>query len=395
MKDILSGRLGNSKAINMEGPIYLDYNATTPIDAEVINEMMPFIQTHFGNPSGSYAFGRHTKAAIEKARIQVAACIGSLPEEIIFTSGGTESNNHAILGAAFANQTKGKHIITSSIEHPAVINVCKHLISLGWEITWLPVDIFGTVNPDDVDKAVRPDTVLITIMQANNEVGTIQPIKKIAEIARKKNILFHTDAAQSVGKIETNVNELDVDLLSIAGHKLYAPKGIGALYLRKGVKLENLIFGAGQERGQRAGTENVPYIVGLGKACELAHKNLSTNSQHLFQMRQRLLDGLKEKSGSAIKVNADLDNCLPNTLSIAFDKVEAHVLASAISSDVCISTGSACHADSVELSPVLKAMKVDWKIAAGTVRISTGKFTTEAEIDRAVEVITNAVNKLK
>lgn len=379
----------------MNEPIYLDYNATTPIDPEVVTEMMPFIQTHFGNPSSSYVFGRHNKAAIEKARFQVAECIGALPEEIIFTSGGTESNNHAILGAAFANQAKGKHIITSSVEHPAVINVCKHLVSLGWEITWLPVDSFGTVTHDDVKKAVRTDTVLITIMHANNEIGTIQPIKEIAKIARQHKILFHTDAAQTVGKIETNVNELGVDLFSIAGHKLYAPKGIGALYVRKGVKLETLIFGAGQERGQRAGTENVPYIVGLGKACELAHKNLSTNSQHLFQMRQRLLDGLKEKSGLAIKVNANLDNCLPNTLSISVGKVEAHVLASAISSEVCISTGSACHADSVEISPVLKAMKVDWITAAGTVRISTGKFTTEAEIDRAVEVISNAVNILK
>jgi cysteine desulfurase len=379
----------------MNEPIYLDYNATTPIDPEVITEMMPFIQTYYGNPSSSYAFGRHNKAAIEKARFQVAECIGVLPEEIIFTSGGTESNNHAILGAAFANQAKGKHIITSSVEHPAVINVCKHLISLGWEITWLPVDSFGTVNPDDVEKAVRPDTVLITIMHANNEVGTIQPIKKIAAIARQYHILFHTDAAQSVGKIETNVLEMGVDLLTIAGHKLYAPKGIGALYVRKGVKLENLIFGAGQENGRRPGTENVPYIVALGKACELAHKNLETNRQHLFQMRQQLLDGLKEKSGAAIKVNANLENCLPNTLSIAFDGVEAHLLASSIKNEVFISTGSACHADSVEISPVLKAMKVDWKIAAGTVRISTGKFTTEAEIDRAVEVISNAVNKLK
>jgi cysteine desulfurase len=379
----------------MNEPIYLDYNATTPIDPEVVFEMMPFILTHFGNPSSNYVFGRHNKTAIEKARIQVAECIGALPEEIIFTSGGTESNNHAILGVAFANQGKGKHIITSSVEHPAVINVCKHLVSLGWEITWLPVDSFGTVNPDDVAKAVRPDTVVIIIMHANNEVGTIQPIKEIAKIARQHNILFHTDAAQSVGKIQTNVLEMGVDLLSIAGHKLYAPKGIGALYVRIGVKLENLIFGAGQEMGQRPGTENVPYIVGLGKACELAYKNLATNRQHLFQMRQRLLDGLKEKSGAAIKVNADLDNCLPNTLSIAFEGVEAHSLASAIKNEVFISTGSACHANSVEISPVLKAMNMNRKIAAGTVRISTGKFTTEAEIDRTVDVISNAVNKLK
>ncbi len=378
----------------MENPVYLDYNATTPIDLEVINEMIPFFKTHFGNPSSNYSLGRHNKATIEKARIQVAELLGGLPEEIIFTSGGTESNNHAIQGVAFANKGKGKHIITSLAEHPAVINVCKHLVSLGWEITWLPVDSFGTVNPEDVKRAIRPDTALITIMHANNEVGTVQPLKKIAAIAQQNNILFHTDAAQSVGKLETNVSVMGVDLLSIAGHKIYAPKGIGALYVRKGVKLENLIFGAGQEMQRRPGTENVPYIVGLGKACELAHKNLAANTRHIFQMRQRLLDGLKEKSSLAIIVNADLKNCLPNTLSIAFDKVEAHALASVISNEVCISTGSACHAGSVEISPVLKAMNVDRMTAAGTVRISTGKFTTVGEVDRAVEVISNAVNKL-
>ena len=378
----------------MENPIYLDYNATTPIDPEVVNEMLPYLRAHFGNPSSSYSIGRKTKEAVIRAREQIAGLLGANPEEIVFTSGGTESNNHAIRGAVFVYSQKGKHIITSAVEHPAVTEVCKYLEKQGYEITWLPVDSTGKVNPEDVQKAIRLDTVLITIMHSNNEVGTIQPIKEIAAVARENGILFHTDAAQSVGKIETNVIEMGIDLFSIAGHKLYAPKGIGALYVRKGVKLENLIFGAGQEGGQRPGTENVPYIVALGKACELAHKNFEVNSQHLFQMRQRLLDGLKGKSRSAIKVNADLENCLPNTLSIAFDKVEAHVLASAISSEVCISTGSACHADSVEISPVLKAMNVNRLTAASTVRISTGKFTSVQEVDRAVEVISNAVNKL-
>ena len=374
--------------------IYLDYNATTPIAPEVTEEMLPYIQSHFGNPSSSYAIGKHNKEAIEKARMQVAKLIGASPEEIIFTSGGTESNNHAIRGAVFANQQKGKHIITSQVEHPAVTEVCYYLEKQGYEITWLQVDFIGKVNPEDVEKAIRPDTVLISMMHANNEVGTIQPIKEIGELAKKHGVIFHTDAAQSLGKIVTDVNKLNVDLLSIAGHKLYAPKGIGALYIRHGVKLENLIFGAGQERGLRPGTENIPYIVALGKACELAKENLDGNKQHLFQMRQRLLDGLKEKARTGIKLNADLNNCLPNTLSIAFDGVDAHTLASFVSSEVSFSTGSACHADSVEISPVLKAMQTDRKTAAGTVRISTGKFTTKEEIDRAVEIISKAVNKL-
>lgn len=378
----------------MSVPIYLDYNATTPIAPEVAEEMWPYIRSHFGNPSSSHAIGRHNKEAIEKARMQVANLIGALPEEIIFTSGGTEANNHAILGAVFANQQKGKHIITSAVEHPAVTEVCKSLEKQGCEITWLPVDTFGRVYPATIEKAVRPDTVLISIMHANNEVGTIQPIKEIGELAKKHGVLFHTDAAQSVGKIETDVNELNVDLLSIAGHKLYAPKGIGALYIRNGVKLENLIFGAGQERGLRPGTENVPYIVALGKACELAEKNLDGNKQHLFQMRQLLLHGLKEKCQTTVKLNADLENCLPNTLSISFGGVEAHTLASFVSSRVSFSTGSACHSDSIAISPVLKAMNTDRKTAAGTVRISTGKFTTKEEVDHAVEAISTAVNQL-
>lgn len=378
----------------MEKQIYLDYNATTPIAPEVAEEMLPYIRTHFGNPSSSYAIGRHNKEAIEKARTQVANLIGALHEEIIFTSGGTESNNHAIQGAVFARQQKGKHIITSAVEHPAVTEVCNYLEKQGYEMTRLPVDSFGKVNPADVEKAIRPDTVLITIMHANNEVGTIQPVKEIGEIAKKHGVIFHTDAAQSVGKIKTDVNELNVDLLSIAGHKLYAPKGIGALYIREGIKLKNLIFGAGQEHGLRPGTENVPYIVALGKACESALQNLEINSLHLFQTRQRLLEGLKEKCKTSILLNVDLDNCLPNTLSIAFDGVDAHTLASLVGKKVLFSTGSACHADSMEISPVLKAMQTDRKTAAGTVRISTGKFTTKEEIDRAVEIISETVNKL-
>jgi cysteine desulfurase len=378
----------------MEKPVYLDYNATTPIDPEVANEMIPYIQTFFGNPSSSYSIGRKNNDAIEKARKQVAVLINCNPEEIIFTSGGTESNNHAIKGAAFANRHKGKHIISSAIEHPAVTEVCRYLNSLGYEITWLPVDTFGTVNPGDVENAVRTDTVLITIMHANNEVGTIQPIKEIAAIARQKNIVFHTDAAQSVGKIDTDVTSFGVDLLTIAGHKLYAPKGIGALYIKQGTKVENLIYGAGQERGIRPGTENVIQIVGLGKACEIAKRDFDKNRQNMLSMRDRLLNGLKNILGDKVNVNGNLGNSLPNTLSIAFAKVDAHTLTSFISNEVLISTGSACHSGNTEISSVLKAMKVDIMTAASTVRISTGKNTTVKEIDFATEILSNVVSRL-
>jgi len=378
----------------MEKPIYLDYNATTPIDPEVAEEMLPFIHSSFGNPSSSYFIGRKNKVAVIKARQQVAGLINANPDEIIFTSGGTESNNHAIRGVAFANRDKGKHIITSSIEHPAVTEVCKYLNSLGYEITYLSVDTNGKVNPKDVENAIRPDTALITIMHANNEVGTIQPIEEIGKIARKHNIAFHTDAAQSVGKIETDVQKIGVDLLTIAGHKLYAPKGIGALYIKSGIKIENLIYGASQEKGLRPGTENVPYIVALGKACEMANQDFDKNVKNMLSTKERLLNGLKGKLGDRVKENGTLSITLPNTLSVAFDKTEAHALASLISKEVYISTGSDCHADSVEISSVLKAMNIDLMTAAGTVRISTGKYTTGEEIDFAVEAITNAVLKL-
>ncbi len=377
----------------MKKPIYLDYNATTPVDPEVVNEMMPYIQTYFGNPSSSYSIGKKNKEAIRMARKQVANLINARPEEITFTSGGTESNNHAIRGVALANQEKGKHIITSSIEHPAVTTVCRYLAHLGWEITWLPVDKTGKVNPKDVENAVRPSTVLITIMHANNEVGTIQPIREISAIAKQKKILFHTDAAQSIGKIDSDVKALGVDLLTIAGHKLYAPKGIGALYIKQGATIENLMCGAGQEEGVRPGTENVSHIVALGKACEIATNNLDKSYRSMFDMRKKLLEGLHLNLKN-IKVITNLDNSLPNTLSIAFDKIEAHRLTTIISNEVLISTGSACHSGITEISSVLKALNIDLLTAESTVRISTGKFTTEEEIDFAIKVISSAVLKL-
>ena len=378
----------------MNTPVYLDYNATTPIDPEVVEEMLPFIHGSFGNPSSSYAIGRKNKEAVIKARIQVADLINAGPGEIIFTSGGTESNNHAIRGIAFANRNRGKHIITSAIEHPAVTKVCYYLYSLGYDVTYLPVDRNGKTDPKDVEDAIRPDTVLITIMHANNEVGTIQPIELIGRIAKKHNVAFHTDAAQSVGKIETDVRDLGVDLLTIAGHKLYAPKGIGALYVKKGTKIENLIHGAGQEKGLRPGTENVPYIVALGKACEIAKRDFDKNVRIMLTTKERLFNGLNEKLGDRVMVNGLFSDTLPNTLSVAFENTEAHTLTSLLSEELFISTGSACHADSIEISSVLKAMNVERMTAAGTVRISTGKFTTIDEIDRAVEIITHAVKKI-
>lgn len=378
----------------MNRPVYLDNNATTPVDPEVAKEMFPYIESFYGNPSSSYSIGRSNKEAVEKARIQVAELINCQPEEIYFTSCATESNNHAIKGIAWANSHKGRHIITSEIEHPAVTEVCKYLSSQGFEITWLPVDQYGRVNPKDIENAVRKDTILITIMHANNEVGTIQPLEEIGAIARKNKITFHTDASQSVGKIETDVDKLGVDLLTIAGHKLYAPKGIGALYIRKGTKIENLMHGANQGKGIRPGTENVIHIVGLGKACEVALRDFKQNQHNMLVARDRLLNGLVSQLGNQVHVNVDLENCLPNTLSVAFENVSAHTLASFISSEVLISTGSACHSGETTISSVLHAMKLDFRTAAATVRISTGKNTTAEEIDFAVEVLVNAIKKL-
>jgi len=378
----------------MKHPVYLDYNATTPIDPEVAKEMIPYIESFYGNPSSSYSIGRNNKEAVEKARVQVAALISCKPEEIFFTSCATESNNLAIKGIAWANSDKGRHIITSAIEHPAVTDVCRFLSSQGFEITWLPVDKYGRIDPEQVKEAIRPDTILITIMHANNEVGTIQPIREIGSIARQKNIVFHTDASQSVGKIETDVNKLGVDLLTIAGHKLYAPKGIGALYIRKGTRIENLIHGAGQEKGIRPGTENVIHTVGLGKACEVALRDFKQNQQNMQASRNRLLNGLVSQLANKVHVNGNLENCLPNTLSVAFENISAHTLASFVDHDVLISTGSACHSGETTISSVLQAMNLDFRTAAATVRISTGKSSTEEEIDFAVEVLVHAVKKL-
>lgn len=374
----------------MPEPIYLDYNATTPVHPEVADVIKPHIEKFFGNPSSIHLYGASARSAVENARAQVAALVGCKNHEIIFTSGGSESNNLAIKGAAFFYRSKGNHIITSSIEHPAVSEVCRYLETQGFRITWLPVDETGLVSPEELEKAITRETILVTIMHANNEVGTVQPISQLAGIATKHGILFHTDAAQSAGKIP--INDLYVDLLSIAGHKLYAPKGIGALYIREGVHLEKLIHGADHEQNLRAGTENVPWIVGLGKACELAIRDMESNAAHSHKfcnlLHQNILKAIPE-----VRLNGHPEHRLPNTLSLSFPGLEANMILSEISDDVAASAGAACHAGETNVSATLEAMKVPIEYAMGTIRFSTGRFLEENDIEEASEAIIKAVSR--
>jgi len=372
-------------------PIYLDYNATTPIDNRVAAAMNPFLYGYFGNPSSVHVFGRQAKLAVENSRQQMARLIGAHPDEIIFTSGGTESNNFAIKGVSFANRHKGNHIITSKVEHPAVLEVCKYLVNQGFRVTFLEVDEFGEVDPESVRRAITRETILISIMHANNEVGTIQPIEQIGKLAKEHRILFHTDAAQSVGKIPVNVSDLAVDLLSLAGHKLYAPKGVGALYIRRGLKLEKLIHGADHEQNLRAGTENVMQIVGLGMASEIAYEGLNIDS--LLGLREMLFDGIRS-SLPEIRLNGHPLNRLPNTLSLGFPGVEAPLFLNEMK-DIAASAGAACHSDREEISGVLVAMNVPREIALGTIRFSLGRMTTTGEIEQAIRVVVETYRRLK
>jgi cysteine desulfurase len=373
--------------------IYLDFNATTPVDPEVAEAMKPFLTGIFGNPSSSHAFGLEARKAVESARESVASLLNCTPGEIVFTSGGTESNNFAIKGIAERFQDKGRHLITSAIEHPAVLEVCSYLESKGFQVAYIPVNSSGIIDISELTEAIRKDTILITVMHANNETGTIQPVAEIAEIARSKGIIFHTDAAQSTGKIKVDIRQLGVDMLSLSGHKFYGPKGIGALYIRNGIMPARLIHGADHEGNRRAGTENVMEIAGLGKACEVAEKDLEKNYLRLKTTRDLLFTRLKSGLNNNVVQNGDPDNCLPNTLNLSFPGIDASLLLSAMPG-IAASAGAACHSEKNFISHVLRAMGVPEENAISAVRFSTGKFTTTREIEHSAEIINRTVREL-
>ncbi len=375
--------------------IYLDYAATTPMHPEVVKAMLPYFTDVFGNPSSIHSYGQEAKGAIEEARVKVADLIGARGEEIIFTSGGTEADNFALKGVAFANESKGNHIITSPIEHHAGIETCKFLERRGFLVTYLPVDEYGLVDPGDVKKAITDKTILISVMQASNEMGTIQPIAEIGRIAKEAGIYFHTDAVQAVGHIPVDVNELEVDLLAMSAHKLYGPKGVGALYIRKGTKLVPFIHGGDQERRRRASTENVPGIVGLGKAVELAQQEMAEEAERLTYLRDRLIKGLLGRIDHT-RLNGHPLKRLPNNVNVSVDYVEGEsMLLNLDLEGICASTGSACSSSSLEPSHVLLALGLSPEQAHGSLRFSLGKWTSEEEIERVLEVLPRVVAKLR
>jgi len=373
----------------MSIPVYLDYNATTPVDPEVADAIEPYLREHYGNPSSSHGYGRRAHDAVEQARAQVAALIGAGPDEIIFTGCATEANNLAIRGVARALREKGRHLITSSVEHPAVSQPCKRLEEDGWKVSVVPVDNHGRVNPEDVVSAMRSDTVLVSIMHANNEVGTIQPIEDIAATTQRHGILLHTDAAQSIGKIPVNVDMLGADLLTLAGHKFYATKGVGALYVREGTPIEPVLVGAGHERGLRPGTENVPAIVGLGKAAELALKKDRADASRLLELREQL-HKLLERGIPGLELNGHRSQRLPNTLNLSFPDTDGRELLLLTSEAVAASVGSACHEEGEAVSGVLGAMGISAHRAKGAVRLSLGIPSTGAEVEHVAAVLINA-----
>lgn len=365
-------------------PIYLDHNATTPLLPEVVEAMLPYLRDHFGNPSSGHALGRRAREAVEAARARVAALLGAAPDEIVFTSGGTEANNLAIRGATAARPDR-RHLVTSLIEHPATAEPCRALEAEGWTVAWLPIDASGRVRPDDLETALRDDTALMTVMHANNETGVLQPIAEIARRARARGALVHTDAAQSVGKVPVRVDDLGVDLLSLAGHKLYAPKGVGALYVRRGVAIEPVLRGAAHERGLRPGTENVASIVGLGVACDVARATLGEEMTRLRALRDRLWRRLREAI-PGVALNGHPDARLPNTLSVRFPGVRGSQLL-ARAPQIAASTGSACHDGGESASPAITALGIDPAAALGTVRLSLGRPTTERDVELAAAAL--------
>lgn len=375
--------------------VYLDHSATTPLHPEVLEAMLPYLKDTFGNPSSIHMFGQKARKAIEDARAQVASLIGADHKEVFFTSGGTESDNLAIKGTALANQTKGKHIIISPIEHHAVLNSCHYLEKQGFKLTYLPVDKYALVNPQDVKDAIKSDTILISIMLANNEIGTIQPIAEIGKIIREKEIPFHTDAVQAMGKIPVDVNKLNVDLLTISAHKTYGPKGTGALYIRKGTKVTPLIHGGHHEYTRRPGTENVAGIVGLAKALELAYTEMPDASAKLKKLRDRLENGLKQRIKD-VQLNGHPEKRIANLLNLSFQFVEGESMLLALDmKGIAISTGSACTSGSLEPSHVLSAMGIPHEITQGSLRFSLGRMNTEEDIDYVIETLPEIVQKLR
>jgi cysteine desulfurase len=376
--------------------IYFDHAATTYVKPEVFEAMKPYFTEDYGNPSSIYSIGRSNRKAVEDARISVAKSIGAAePSEIYFTGSGTEADNWAIKGVALALNKKGKHIITSNIEHPAVLATCEFMQKQGYDITYINVDSEGLVNPEDVDRAIRPDTVLVTVMTANNEIGTIQPIKDIAQVCKKHGVLFHTDAVQAAGNIPIDVKDLGVDLLSISGHKFYGPKGTGVLYVRKGVRIETLVHGGHQERNRRAGTENVPGIVGLAKALELANTNMEEHYKKLSSLRDRALKGITDRIPH-IRVNGSMEKRLPGNLNVSFRFVEgASVLLMLDMKGSKASSGSACTSGSLDPSHVLLSIGLPHEIAHGSLRLSFGEINTEEEVDYFIDSLEEIINKLR
>ena len=375
--------------------VYLDYSATTPVKEEVLNEMIPYFTQNYGNPSSLYTIGQESKNAINLARERIASLIGANPKEVFFTSSGTEADNWAVIQGAIARSKNGKHVITTKIEHHALLHSAEYLEKQGFEVTYLGVDSEGIISLDELIEAIRDDTVLISIMFANNEIGTIQPIAEIAEIAKEKKILFHTDAVQALGNVHIDVKALGVDLMSISAHKIYGPKGIGALYIRKGVSLPNYMHGGAQENNKRAGTENLAGIVGFGKAAELAEKNLDTHIEKVTKLRNYLIDKITENI-SDFHLNGSREKRLPGNANITFKFIEGEAILLLLDMEgVYVSTGSACSSASLSPSHVLDALGVPVEEIHGSIRFTIGDFTTKDDLDYAIEVLTKAVTKLR
>jgi cysteine desulfurase len=375
--------------------IYMDHSATTFVKPEVLEAMIPYFTEHFGNPSSIYGIARDSKKAIDVARLQTAKALGADPDEIYFTSGGSESDNWAIKGVALANRKRGNHIITTQIEHHAVLHTCRFLEKEGFEVTYLPVDQYGLVNPVDLEKAITDKTILISVMYANNEIGTIEPVVELSAIARKHKVYFHTDAVQAIGNVPMDVKGQNIDLLSLSAHKFYGPKGVGALYIRKGVRIENLIHGGGQERKRRAGTENIAGIVGLGKAIELATADIPGHNEKIRAMRDRLIKGVLEKIPNS-RLNGPPEKRLPGNFNVSFEFIEGEsMLLWLDDAGVCASTGSACTSGSLEPSHVLLATGLPVELSHGSLRLTLGDANTEGDVDFVLEVLPKVVKKLR